>query len=283
MAVKKTGILVGLLFVIIIGGIVGYLNISKEKGEIGKILAIEIPMEQAVREVEVSVWETSNAILYYMAKPSRIALEEYKKQLLDVENFMAKYEALIDTEEEKKAAAKFNKMWADTRSKAENLIKLRDKIAEVEENAWDTISEADDVIDYKIQVSFVEGLPDLVEKERAVREVEVSVWEALNATNFYLYKRSDKAKREFSHQLKDVDEFLGKYKNLDIASTETIHIKEFEDLWIRAVELMKEVNALADELEQKELSFWESVHEADDIIDFEIQEILKNKLEKRVK
>ena len=145
---KKTGILAALLFVVIIGGGVLYLNISKEKIEIGKVLSVEMPMEQSVREVEVSIWETSNAIFYYMSKPSKTALEEYKKQLVDVEEFMAKYNALVNSEEEKKIAAKFEKMWADSVSKAEELIKLRDKLAIVEDQVWDSIHEADDIIDF---------------------------------------------------------------------------------------------------------------------------------------
>ena len=283
MADKKTGILVGLLFVVIVVGVVGYLNISKEKGEISKVLTVEMPMEQSIREVEVSIWETANAIFYYMVKPSKIALEEYKKQVKDVEKFMVKYKKLIDTDEEKQMVINVDKMWSDSVFKAEELIKLRDKITGAEEAAWDAVHEVDDIIDYKIQAAFVEGIPDLIEKEKAVREIEVSIWEAVNATNFYLYKRSDKAKKEFPNQLDDVNEFWGKYKKLNITSTEKPHIKEFEDLWNRAVELMKECNVLADELEQKELAFWESIHAADDVIDFEIQEYLKKRIEKRTK
>lgn len=280
---KMAGILAVLLVVVIVGGALGYLAVSKRESATRGVLEKELPMEQAVREVEVSIWETANSIFYYTAEPSAMALEEYKKQLKDVEEFMNKYKALIDTEEEKKMVAKFEGMWADCVSRAEELIKLRDKIAEVEEKAWDTVHEADDVIDYKIQVAFVEGIPDLVEKERAVREVEVSIWEAINATNFYLYKRSDKARREFPTQLDDIDEFWGKYKKLNITSTEKPFIKEFEDLWNSAVEKMQECFSLSDEMAEKELAFWESIHEADDVIDFEIQEHLKKRIEAKGK
>jgi len=94
-------------------------------------------MEQTIREVEVSVWETSNAVFYYMTDPSEISLQEYKKQQKDVDKFYKKYIALIDTDHEKKMAAKFSKMWAGTLLKAEELIKLRNSIAELNKNRWD--------------------------------------------------------------------------------------------------------------------------------------------------
>ena len=151
MGINNYKIIVAVLVVVIVaGGIFGYSAINKNKTSVRKIVDVELPMEQAVREVEVSIWETANSIFYYMIEPSAISLEEYKKQLIDVENFMAKYNALVDTEQEKQMAAKFQNMWTDSVAKAEELIKLRDKMRELHEKAWDATHEADDIIDYKV-------------------------------------------------------------------------------------------------------------------------------------
>ena len=93
---------------------------------------------------------------------------------------------------------------------------------------WDSVHEADDVIDYKIQTAFVEGLPDLIEKEKAVREVEASIWEVINATNYYNHGQFQKTTREFPAHLADVKEFWGRYRKLNLTSAEEPHIKEFE-------------------------------------------------------
>ncbi|MCP3682223.1 MAG: hypothetical protein GY861_05975 [bacterium] len=271
-----------LLVILIAVGLRGF-AISKEIDTAKILLDVELPMEQVVREVEVSIWETANSIFYYMIEPSAISLEEYTKQLKDVENFMAKYDALIDTEQEKQMVAKFQNMWTDSVTKAEELIILRDKMKKLQEKIWDAIHETDDVIDYKVQVAFVEGLPDLIEKEKAVREVEVSIWEAINATNYYIHRQFDKPQREYPRQLEDVTEFWEKYKSLNITSAEEPFIKEFDDDWNLSVKLMHECYSLSDELKQKYLAFWESVHMADDVIDFDIQEYLKKRIESRKK
>jgi len=79
-----------------------------------------------------------------------------------------------------------------------------------------------------------------------------------------------------------VTEFWGKYKGLNITPAEKPFLEEFDNKWNLSVKLMNECHSLADELKQKYLAFWESVHAADDVIDFEIQEYLKKRIESRM-
>jgi hypothetical protein len=227
MASAKYKIISAILLIIVIAGSLQYFAVSTEIDALKTVLDVELPMEQAVREIEVSVWETANSIFYYMIEPSAISLEEYKKQLKDVENFMTKYKALADTEQEKLMIAKFAKMWSDSVAKAEELVKLRDKMEALHEKAWDAVHQADDVIDYKVQVAFIKGTPNLIEKEKAVREVEVSIWEAIGAINYYIHRQFDKPQRAYPSQLEDVSEFWGKYKRLNASVTEESHIEKF--------------------------------------------------------
>ncbi len=280
---KKNVIILILLAVIVFGGILGYQFISKERQKVDKILEVAWNKVPTVREIEVSFWEAANAIFYYTTDPSAVSLKQYQKEVREIDKFMTKYKALIDTEEEKRIAVKLEKLWKDSITEAEGLIKLRQNMIDITKKAWDSVHEADDIIDYKIQPTFIEGIPDLIEKEKFVREIEVSIWEAINATNFYLYSHSDDARREFPLQLEDVNKYWEMYKKLDITATEKPYIKEFEDLWQHSVELMKECNTLADELKEKKLSFWKSVLIVDDVFDFEIQEYMKKRREKKTR
>ena len=277
MVMDKVKIMLVVLLVAVTGGsLLGYLAMSKEEAKRYEMLTLELKMEQAVREVEVSIWEAANSVFYYMVQPSAVAVEEYKKQLKDVEEFMSAYKKLISSEQQKSKVAKFEKMWADLVLKAEELIALRDKLTELKEEIIDSVHDTDDVIDYKIQAALVEGIPQLIAKERAVREVEVSIWEAANAALSYTCKPSAKTSREFFKQLDDVNEFWQRYTKLNITSGEEPHIKEFEESWNRCRELfLKESQALADEINTKYLVFWETVHAVDDVIDFEIQAEMK--------
>ena len=275
---KKTSFFIGLLTAVIIVSILGFYIVAREKNRIAKEMKIELQVEHLVREIEVSVWETANAVFYYLVKPSKTAAEEYRKQLGDVKDFTAQYKNMIVSEEEKQMLAKFEQLWSDTVFRSDRLIELRDEIAGLTEEVWNALHKIDDVIDYKIQPAFVEGIPQLVEKEKAVREVEVGIWEAANATTLYLIERSEKAERKLLHQVNNVNGFWSIYKKLYRSSAQESHIKEFENSWSKAVNLMKKCITLAAELKDKELEYWEAVHATDDVVDFKIQIHLKKRI-----
>lgn len=279
MANVKYKMISAVLLIVVLAIVLQYFTVRKEANAAQQVLNVELSMEQAIREVEVSIWETANAIFYYMLEPSVISLEEYKKQLKDVSNYISKYRALVETAEERQLIAKFDAAWTDSVSKAEELIKLRDKMKELHEKTWDSVHKVDDVIDYKLQAAFGVELPDLMEKEKTVCEIEESIWESYSATSYYLHRQFDKPQREYSDQLTDVTELWAKYKSLNLTPTEESHLAEFDSNWSHCVKLMNECYSLADELRQKYLAYWESAHAADDVIDFDIQEHLKKRIE----
>ena len=173
--IKKILIPVGVLSVIILILITN--NIISKKSAKCERLEIALAMEQAVREVEVSIWETSNAVFCYMLRLSKMDLEEYKKQLSDVENFINKYKELINTEKEELLVAKFEKMWDESVSKAEEIIKLRNDLAELEKTTWDTVYQTDDVINYKIKALFVDTPADVTTKQEIIDKIKSNIWE----------------------------------------------------------------------------------------------------------
>ncbi len=142
------------------------------------------------------------------------------------------------------------------------------------------VHETDDIIDYKLQAAFDAGSSELLKKEKAVREIEVSIWEAINATNYYVYRQFDKPKREYPNQISDVEEFWGAYKNLKLTPPEKSHVAEFEASWKKAVDLMNKLYKDAEKLTAAQSLFWEAVHKTDDVIDFEIQAHLAKRISK---
>lgn len=278
-AMKKTiWVLVVLLVVVIGSGILQSLSLRKKGNRLDKLLHLYIPMELAAREIEVSIWKTANAIFYYMTEPSATSLRGYRKELKDVKEYMNKFKALVKTEMEKRIMAEFEELWTDVVAKGGELLKLRDQMTKLQEKTWGAVHEVDNVIDYKLQAALVEGIPDQLKKEKALREIEVSIWEAFNAINYYVHRQFDKPKREFPIQLEDVNEYWEDYKRLDLDSTEKPHLHEFASNWMVASGLMKETVQLADELKAKYIGFWESVHDAGDVIEFRIQRHLQKGL-----
>ena len=92
-------LLVSLIVMASLIAVVGYFGIETAD-QVRGLRDTELPMEQNVCEVEVSLWEAIHAADAYLvtAQPEYKAL--YKRQVADVDGFFAKYEKLLDTPQE---------------------------------------------------------------------------------------------------------------------------------------------------------------------------------------
>ena len=268
---------------LLIGGVLLFSLTRKSKGTAiaEDLLGKDLPMEQAIREVEVSIWEVSTAILDYGIDPTLKSLNEYKKKIKDVVQFMTKYKTLEDSDDAKKLTEKFDTAWTNIIGVAENFIETRTKMEELQKEAWDIVHIADDIIDYKIQPAFAKKLPDLLEKEKSIREVEVSIWEANNAVNYFMARHADRAKKEYEKQLKDVDIFWKKYQKLHISTVEKINSKNFWMEWEKAVKVMNKAIELSQQLKKLKIQLLREIHAIDNVVDFGIQELLKERIRKK--
>ena len=267
----KTPVTISLITALVIGVGIGSFQLGAGNLDSRALMSKNLLKEQAMREVEVSIWETANAIFFYLTEPQESALEEYRLQLEDVEAFLAEFEALVETEVEKNRMVQFRSMWRGVRIKAENLIRLRDGLTRVQEEAWDRVQEIEDILTYQIQPALATVEIGRREKNRAIKEIQVGAWEALTAVSVLVDRRFDKAERVFSDQVKGVEGKWAQYKKTPLNQAEFSHLEEFDEAWSEAVNAMGETFAYAGALRQNIREFWGSVHVGDDFIDFEIQ------------
>lgn len=259
-------------FVALAGYGATYFQLKKIPHIVDDIVKNELAKEQFVREIEVSIWEAANAVYYYTRAPKELSLKEYKKQLKEVEHFSQKFDNVAYTPQEKQVFSKFESKWKVAVEKAEELIRERDELNKKYKMFNKKIHVADDVIDYKIQTRFLKGTKNVLEKEQAVREVEVSLWEAANALNLFLETQSLEDKKEYKKQIKDINKFWAKYTKLVTHPLEQTHINEFNTIWKDALSLSKEVEVLSVKVNTLYTTFWEAVKEADAILDYQLQE-----------
>jgi len=93
-------------------GVVGYISIFLSI-QISGLRSIELPMEQNLREVEVSIWEMIHAADSYRFTGNKSYEELYHMHIGDVEEFLPAYQALTDTDEEKKYIEEFSILWEE--------------------------------------------------------------------------------------------------------------------------------------------------------------------------
>ena len=301
----KQKLIWGFLGIALLIGVVGYFSVTLSKQIFG-LRTVELPMEQNLREVEVSIWEAIHAADSFRLTGHEFYEELYNKQIGDVDEFYTKYQALTDTDEEKKYIEEFNTLWEEAKTAGNKIIELTKKQKAAEEEFFINTDEADDVIDFAIQSKWSPDAPNLLAKEQAVREVEVSIWEAIHAGQQYLGLAGDivrggqkylgmnitvaaaKAslvkgdfKAMMEKQFEDVDEFWTKYKALPHEDFEATAIQDFDGFWEKAVIAGREVVSLHDQTEEQFNILFEKVDKADEVLDFKMQEFIQKRIERQ--
>ena len=286
-------LLMAFLAVAVLTAVVAYFanNLSRQVGELA---ATQLPMEQNLREVEVSVWEAIQAANAFRLTGDPTFKDIYQSQVADVEKFFPAYAALTETSEEQASIDEFNTWWNQAMVAGERMIDLSEQLQVQSALFFEGIDGADDVIDFDIQAHWSPDDPDLLEKEQAVREVEVSVWEALNAGYQYMtlsgevgdyvdsYNGGRKeldAKQAVFNQFDDVAKFWPRYTALASEPWEFEAIAKFDGLWKQAETAGPEMLRLFDEAEATFDELYVAIDEADDVIDRDLQVFIQTGIE----
>ncbi|MGD9110185.1 MAG: ATP-binding protein [Phycisphaerales bacterium] len=262
-------------------------------------------MEQNLREVEVSIWQTIHAADSFRLSGNQFYRELYNEEITNVEEFLSKYANLTNTKEERQFLEEFWALWEEAKIAGNKMIELTEKQKSAEDLFFVNIDEADDVIDFEIQGKWQLTDPNILEKEQAVREVEVSIWEAIHAGQQFTGLSGDITRGEQKYlgdvreaaergakaslvkgdfadlmekQFEDVEEYWAIYKALPLEDFETDAIKKFDKYWRRAVNAGREVVSLHDQAEEQVNILFDKIDGADDVIDYKMQEAIQKRI-----
>ena len=258
--------------------------------QVGRMRWYEYPLEQHTRQVQESQWEVLSVVAAAARRAGDHQFDVFEEECAHLEEHLAGYMELAATEEERAAGERYRAVWEEMKRTGRAVF---DDVA-VKKEAGDLFFEyvdrADDVLDFGVQARFLDDDPLALEKERAVREVEVSVWEAIHAAEQYVglsgdVARADHAQRTFAElmekQFDDVERFWGTYSGLVETEAEREVVRAFDALWAVAVEQGRTVVRYHDRINHGVARLAELAEEADAISDDEILEAIGERVAAR--
>jgi signal transduction histidine kinase len=287
--------------------IVGLFSVFLSR-QVFRLRSVELPMEQNLREVEVNIWEMIHAADSFRLTNKKYYEELYYEKIDDVGNFFQKYKALTDTDDEKKYIEEFVALWTEAKMAGKMLIELSKKREAAGKDFFINIDEADDVLDFAIQLKWTSDDPNLLDKEQAVREVEVSLWEALHAgvqhtslenvisrgSQKYVenLKVVEKASAEGSlvegkysdlmeRQFQDVHKYWSKYKALPHKDFENNAIKIFDGFWEKAIVAGRNLVFFHDQATRQFEILFMKIDKADNVIDSKMQKFIQKRIDQQ--
>ena len=281
-----TKLMAGFLTIAVLTGVTSYFS-ARLSSQIWSLRRVELPMEQHLGQVEESLWQAVHAVDVFVASADPCCVEEYHHKAREVERAYGQYLALTDTSAERVIAAEFNRHWSTAKDAAENTMAAVGQCKRAEDRFFEYVDKADDVIDFQIQAHFSPSDPNVLAKEQSLREVEVSVWEAIHAAQQYTgltphISRGDHSQNTFAElmekQFVDVEEFWPQYVALANTAKEREAIEAFESLWAKAVLAGRDVVKLHDEARRQFVVLNEGAKALDDVVDSKMVVLVENRV-----
>ena len=284
--------------------IVGYLSIIQSK-TITQYKTTVLPIILTIKEIEESIWEMNHAADSFKYTGSKYYEKQFNEQVKEVDNSISEYKELATTEYDTKYIGEFCSVWDEAKKAGKKMIELTKQQKKAEQELFINVDEADDVLDYQIQSKWSTQDPLLLLKEQAVREVEVSIWEAIHAAQQYtglagtIVRGNQKylgtklqaakaaatasmVKGDFNKlmeaQFNDVEKFWGEYKKMPHEEFEKKAIAEFDDYWNKAVIAGRNLVNINQETNKQFNILYKKINRVDEIIDTYIQKSIQTKI-----
>ena len=253
----------------------------KLSGQIWLLRRIELPMEQSLREVEVSAWETIHAADAFAISGDSAYLDLYRRQLADVDRYFASYERLCDAPVEAEFTAEFRKHWSEAKQHGDRLIsaaiRQRDQesklvaithaVTKVLAGGWPSTTFAD--------------ARDLQTLE-ALSRVQVGVWQVLHAFTEHLAPGAKGSSAALSEQvLSQTEQAWESFVALADSDAERRLIQEVERVSGGARAGLERSIQLREEVKSHFASLYQSVDKADDVIDYKMQTFIDSRVQSR--
>ena len=286
------------LFLIALLAILAYLSFEF-RGLSNTIAAIEheeARKEVDIREIEVSLWELVHAADSYRTSGDPRYKSLYAKQYRELGEFAESYRRLPLSDVEIGYHQHLSSQLSAINESGERLLSLTEALNRDLDRAYTAIDTADDIIDFQIQEIMTEQTPSWRSKEVAIREIEVSIWEAIHAINQEIASRrvadapaapnsaDGPPARSAAHfralverQIGDVEKFSGTYLELISNDEERAAFARFTDEWQRGRELLLALEDTSSRLSATYEALYLQVDALDDFIDSKIQQDMQER------
>ena len=286
----RTKLIFSFLIVAMLVAVVGAVGVNSANRTTG-LRNVELPMEQNLREVEVSIWETIHAADAFKRTGDPYYADLYKNQTSKASKFYLKYTELTTSIEEQIIIEEFNRLWEGAKVAGEKMIALTYERRKIEKELFKFIEIADDIIEFEIKAKWSKTDPNLLAKEQTVRDVEISIWQTIHTIIQYIpssgwQKAKETTPRDENTyieimflQFNSVKEFSPKYKALANSAWEKKAIAKFDVLWSNAIQTTKTLVKINEESEKQFNLLYENLDKADGVIDLKMQTFIQKRID----
>ena len=272
---RKLWMIVGLMVGILsISGVVAYVQIQTIKRSVLQLTRIEEPLEEAILEMEINAGETARAVLNYLRDQDPKHIDKVYDSEADFELYAAEFEALAETDEERRLGAEIARLYIEFKILGDDIITLIDERNTAIELLHKAVIEIDELIDNEIQGAIDRNAPDAFLKLEAALDMEINIDEAFSAIRDYIIQPGPSILEEILDAETDFARYLTLYETTNLSAEEIGWMDIIEKDFKESIKLGSKIIHLTEKLHNSLEKFENDLEAIDDILDNKIQPLI---------
>ena len=263
-----------LILLLALSAYISYQQTTYINQEVHRIVYVAMPLEEAVLEMEISVWETAIGVLNYIRDPDTDTKESVSVSAANFERIAAEYRWMAETGKQEKLGKEVTTLYIEFKQLGDQIMTLADQQATELLILRESIKDIEELIDEKLKISINRAVLRADMKLESALGMENNIEEYMAAIEYYLDSQDPALLEETSDAEVEFERFLNQYQETNPSTEETRLIIQIDENFRKAKKAGNEVIILTDNLNELLDQFEEDLEEIDNMLEDEIQPLI---------
>lgn len=270
-------LLLGFGFLILLLALSAYISYQQTtyiNQDVHRIVYVAMPLEEAVLEMEISVWETAIEVLNYVRDPDTDTKESVSVSATNFERTAAEYRWMAETDEQEELGKKVTALYIEFKQSGDQIMTLADQQAIELQILKESVENIEELIDEKLKISIDRAVLRADKKLESALGMENNIEVYIAAIEGYLDSQDPVLLEEISDAEAEFERFETKYRETNPSAEETRLIIKIDENFKKVKKTGVEVIILTDNLYELLDQFEEDLEKIDSMLEEEIQPLI---------
>ncbi|MCW4031864.1 MAG: ATP-binding protein [Candidatus Bathyarchaeota archaeon] len=270
-------LLLGFGFLILLLALSAYISYQQTtyiNQDVHQIVYVALPLEEAVLEMEIGVWETAIEVLKYVRDPDADTKESVSVSAANFERTAAEYRWMAETDEQEELGKEVATLYLEFKQSGDQIMNLTDQQTTELQIFRESVENIEELIDEKLKISIDRRVLRAEMKLESALGMENNIEEYVAAIESYLDSQDPTLLEEILDAEVEFEQFHNQYRETNPSTEETRLIIQIDENFRKAKKAGNEVIILTDNLNELLDQFEEDLEEIDNMIEDEIHPLI---------
>lgn len=270
-------LLLGFGFLILLLALSAYISYQQTtyiNQDVHRIVYVAMPLEEAVLEMEISVWETAIGVLNYVRDHDTDTKESVSVSATNFERTAAEYRWMAETDEQEELGKEVTTLYLEFKQSGDQIMNLTDQQTTELQIFRESVENIEELIDEKLKISIDRSVLRADKKLESALGMENNIEKYVAAIEAYLDSQDPTLLEEILDAEVEFEQFYNQYRETNPSTEETRLIIQIDENFRKAKKAGNRVIILTDNLYELLDQFENDLEEIDNMLENEIQPLI---------